>query len=1392
MLTINDSNASLILQDTSKQKQNSVIVVGVGASAGGIEAITSLLESTPLDTDLAFVIIMHLDPVHSSQLAEVLSRTTKMPVHEAAEGARLEPNQVYVIAPNTMLAVNAGHLHVTPRLQISGPNLPVDQFFNSLAEEFGTRSIGIVLSGTGSDGTLGLMSIKGSNGITFAQDHSAQHDGMPRSAIESSCVDFVLDPPGIAKELIRISKHAYVMGQPEDSSKPIAETTVSIESPYTELFRLLRGATQVDYANYKSSTIERRIQRRMLVHHLDKIEEYVTFVREHPPEVLALHRDLLIHVTRFFRDPQVFEAVKKVVFPGLNLDRPPDSPIRIWIAGCSSGEEVYSIAISLLEYLGDAANHTPIKIFATDVSDETLAQARQGIYLENIIADVSTERLRRFFVRAGKGYQIVKSIRDLCVFARHDMSRDPPFSSMDLISCRNVLIYLGPVLQQRILPLFHYALKPGKFLLLGNSETIGNLTDLYDIRDSNNRIYSTKSVPSRISFDFTSGGTQLSESPGVPNVTRDTKGFNDLKGEADRTLLNHYTPPGVITDENLEILQFRGQTGDFLTPAPGTASLNLLKMAKEGLLVELRAGIEEVRATNQSARREGITLRTNSQLIKLSIQFIPIRFSAKRCFAVLFERVQAKDTPDSQALNPKIDSQAILQASEHERQVIQLQQELEATKEFLQSSVEELESSNEELKAANEEIVSSNEELQSTNEELQTAKEELQASNEELQTVNEELLHRNREATVLGNDLSNLLRSVSIPIIMVGHDLRIRQFTPSAAELFKLIATDVGCPIAYLNPRLADIQLDQLISRFLTDLVVIEQEVLDSAGCWFRLSIRPYRTMENRIDGVVLSVIDIDLVKKSERQLEAARDYAEAILGTVHIPLAILDHDLRLISVNAAFREFFEVTMAETQKRFLTDLGNRQWNIPTLSQLLAETLATDQTLSNFIVHHDFPTIGPKVMLLNARRFGGTHGEPTTILLAIEDITERERAVAILREEQSRESQKLEAIGRLAGGIAHDFNNLLTIVNGYCEALISHLIDDQESIVMLTAIQEAGTRAANLTHQILAYGRKQILQPRDTNLNRIIVKMELMLRRILGENINIQVRLPSEPTRVMIDPNQMEQVIMNLCINARDAMPDGGDLILEASHVDIKEGDPKFDPEIGTGRFVRFVTRDTGTGMDEKTLSHIFEPFFTTKQVGAGTGLGLATVFGIVKQSGGQIKANSKLNKGTSFSIYLPAITNPTAELPAPNLPNQLSKENKTILIVEDEEAIRSLEMLALKSTGYHLLQAKNGNEAIQLCSKYDEKIDLLVTDVVMPGMSGHQLAEALIALRPKMKVLYLSGHLEETILRQGVQLKPIAFLAKPFSPAEFVNKVSMLLSLDANEFGENKLNVESK
>lgn len=964
-------------------------VVAVGASAGGLEAFTQLISHLPDDTGMAFVLLQHLDPNQPSLLSEIIARSTAMPVQQVQDGMAVAPNQVYVIPPDQGMVIQAGLFHLLSRERTRGSSRVIDVFFKSLAEERGNRAIGVVLSGGDADGTRGIEAIKAAGGITFAQaEDTAQVSSMPHMAIATGQVDFVQPPAEIARTLAEIRRHPYITSP---ATPTVSGDSADSRDALADILTLLKRYTKVDFSQYKPTTLERRIFRRMALHHLDSLENYLTFLRNTPAEIEALYQEILIRVTSFFRDEEVFIALTREVFPALVRNRNPDVPIRIWVAGCSTGEEAYSIAMALLDYLTDHPLNPPIQIFATDVNEQSIEVARMGWYSQAQVVDVSADRLQRYFVPVDGGYQITTLVRELCIFARQNLVSDPPFSRLDLISCRNVLIYFSLALQRKVLPMFHYGLKPQGFLLLGSSETVGEFTDLFTPQGTRHRIYTKQ--PGGLTLDMTfSPDSYVPELP-LPRPVPSPEPMEDPDpyGTADQIVLNRYAPAGVVVNAQLEILQFRGQTGAYLDPSPGRASLNLLRMARENLRLDLRTVLYQVRQSDQVVERETVALREGDRIRRVRIEVVPFKLGepATSYYLVLFQDIPVVtaglDLPAAPADQVEGEAPRAAEIVRYQQENQQLQDELDTTRSHLQSIIQAQEASNQDLRAANEEILSSNEELQSTNEELQTAKEEIQATNEELSTINDELFRRNAETARISDDFQNLLSSIHIPILMLEGDLRIRRFTPTAAPLFNLITSDIGRPLGNINHQLRVDDLAARIRHVIDTLDQTSQEVQDQQGHWYDLRIRPYRTLDNRIDGAVVVLVDIDALKHQAEALGQARDYANAIVQTVREALVVLDANLRVITANNQFYEIFQVSPADTEQCSIFELGNGQWDIPQLRSLLQDLLPQDLQVEDYEVAHDFETIGPKTMRLNARKMVQAQGEDL-ILLAIEEFS----------------------------------------------------------------------------------------------------------------------------------------------------------------------------------------------------------------------------------------------------------------------------------------------------------------------------------------------------------------------------------------------------------------------
>ena len=837
-------------------------IVGVGGSAGGFEAAMELLRHLPAKNGMAFVIVQHLDPHHASRLAALLGKVTDMPVTEITGKTIPKENAVYVQPPSKCVIVKNGALTLIRRT--GQLNLAIDHFFESLAEERGAGAIGILLSGTGSDGTAGLRAIKAAGGITFAQDASAKFDAMPRSAIRSGFVDMVLPPREIAREVRRIADHPYLR-RPLSDRAETERLNFKAADDLGRIFLSLKKQMGVDFSAYKETTLNRRIQRRMALHRIEQLGQYARFLHENKKEIEALFDDLLINVTRFFRDERMFRALKRRFLPALVKSKGKDrrAQLRVWVPGCATGEEVYSLAICVLETLGQRASKMAIQIFGTDLSDSTIEHARAGIYSSAIEKDVSGTRLRRFFFKRDGMYQIKRIVREICTFARQNITADPPFSRLDLISCRNVLIYLGPQLHKQCIPQFHYALNPGGYLILGPAESVGSFDELFELVDKRNKIYAKKNVATPHHVDLVSYRGFKPRHPDARGLASDGTTTAQLQQIADRIMLSAYAPAAVVIDREIRVQQFRGRTDLFLEHAPGPATFNLLQLVRPTMVADLRSTIHHALKTARPARKERTLVKYDGKIREVNIEVVPFKVPAsdKSWLLVIFDETTKGTRPGKL---PRV-----VGKTAREREITQLERELAASKESLQAIIEEQESTNEELKSANEEIESSNEELQSTNEELETAKEELQSTNEELTTLNEELSNRNLEMMQVNSDLNNLLASMQLPIVMVDNTLTVRRATPAARQAFNILQTDIGRPLRELRPNFDVPDLEDILRAVIQTASTRKRRIVDKDGHEYSLRVRPYHTNDNRIDGAVITLVDIDGNKQRRRNKKA-------------------------------------------------------------------------------------------------------------------------------------------------------------------------------------------------------------------------------------------------------------------------------------------------------------------------------------------------------------------------------------------------------------------------------------------------------------------------------------------------------------------------------------------
>jgi len=1073
--------------------------------------LSDLLKHLPKDIRMAFVLIQHLEPRHKSILSEILTRQTALPVRQAKNNSAVEPGHVYVIPPNSYMGISGGKLKITARTKDkTGKYLPVDFFLTSLARDQGKYAIGIILSGTGSDGTRGIRAVKEKGGATFAQnEETSKYYGMPSSALAGGSVDFVLAPELMAEKLIKLSK-GETEGVPGGKWECPSE-----EEVLEDILGFLRDATRVDFIHYKRTTLCRRILRRKSLLGLKSLRAYHAHLLKNPSEAQYLYRDILIPVTEFFRDPKAFLVLKEKIFPALMEGRDPKSTLRIWVPACSSGQEVYSMAMALDEFFEKSRIKQAFLIFGTDLSEPLIEKARAGVFKEDVIGRLGGERLRRFFVKTEKGYRIARSIRDRCVFARQNLTNDPPLSNMDIVSCRNVLIYLDVFLQKKVLSTLHYALKPRGFLVLGTSESVSVQPDLFKVIDKRYKIYSKNATLTRRTAPYARipwMGPESSQ-PGMKSVP---------KAAGMRKTKKH------------------------------------LPLAKK----------------EDHAAREGGTR----------------------------EEKQTKNRA---------------------RNIFQLEKELALIKKNLNAIIEEKDTVNEELKAANEEIQSSNEELQSMNEELETSKEELQSTNEELLTLNEELQDKNAELLQLNSDLSNVLSSINIPLIIVSNNLRITRFTPLARTVMNLIPTDVGRPLGDIKLNIDIPNLEEAILGVVESMIPRELEVRDREGRWYSMRIRPYRTLDNKIDGAVVSMIDINEIKRIQDELKDTLNYAKAIIETTRQPLLVLSNDLHVHSVNKAFLRVFKFQAPDIISKLFYDVAG--WDSAGLRKLLEDVLPKKKSFENFEME-----AGERIFRLNGFQLDLNGHTKPMILLAIEDITEHKRVEEALRrdKEKSRElsdlqmklerAERLSDIGALASTVAHELRNPLSAIAVATENIKRKTVNPQLE-QSFRNIHKKISESEQIISNLLFYSKLKPPHYEKVDLRDILKDCIDEMKKQDEKNVTIKMFEAAGTSMIEADPFQMKEIFSNILNNAYDAVLPGRGKI--QARIFFK------------GTMIGVTIADNGPGIGKNDLKKVFNPFFTTKA--KGTGLGLSICRQITDVHKGSIDIKSSPGQGISVTVLLP-------------------------------------------------------------------------------------------------------------------------------------------------------------
>jgi len=1172
---------------------------------------------------------------------------------------------------------------------------------------------------------------------------------MPSSAVAAGCVDFVLPPADIAREIARISRHPYVTRGAEEIL-----ASAGSEPSLSRVLDQLRVTTGVDFSSYKRNTLLRRITRRAVLHKMDGLRDYARFLQGHPAETEALYQDVLISVTSFFRNPDVFEVLKSKIFPLLIRDRSRHDPVRVWSIGCSTGEEAYSIAIAFAEFCEAARLHIPLQLFATDLNGASIERARAGIYPRNIAQDVSPERLRRFFFEADGTYRISKSIRDTAVFARHNVLTEPPFSRIDLISCRNLLIYLELSLQQKAMGMMHYALKPHGVLWLGSSETVGSYRDLFDVEDVKYKMYVKQPGPSRLIPRPFSGEMLTAHRPQPPPRDAGAVG-SDVHREADRMLLAKYAPASVLINADMEILQFRGDTGPYLTAAPGRASLNLLKMLRDGLLVGVRAALHRAKREQTTVREDGLHVRADGGTRQVNVHVVPIRGPGSAFhFLVLFEAVTdvATGKPPKEGRKTRLAGAAERKARQNtEQETARVAQELAATREYLQSVIEQQEAANEELQSSNEEVQSANEELQSINEELETSKEEVQSSNEELATVNEELQNRNVELGQSNNDFLNLLASVQLPIVMLGSDLRIRRFTPMAEKLLNLIATDVGRPISDIKLGIGIPDLEPMLVEVMDAVTVKEIEVRDKQGRWHVLRMRPYRTQDNRIDGAVLVLIDVDAIKRDQETLRRQN----ALLDQVHEAIFMWQLEGGIVYWNRGAQETYGYGQEQA-------LGRKPYDLlatSPASTVFLEALRRHGHWTGELSH--IARDGTRVVVESRMVMDRDVEGPALVFEVNHPITERKEMEDNLRAQAGELLAADRVRNEFLAVLAHELRNPLSPLTSALEIVHNPAapppVVERAWQIMTHQVQNMARLVDDLLDvSRMSQGRIQLRKELVDVTSVVQQAIEISRQAVDTRAQELLLSAPGATIAAEVDPLRLEQIVSNLLSNASKFTPRNG-------HIWISVDEESDD--------VVIRIRDDGIGISTSALPHLFDLFMqenpSLDRPAGGLGIGLTLVRHLVELHGGRVEASSPgTGRGSEFSVRLPTAGRLIGEVPtsARAVDAESQTSSRRVLVTDDNSEGAEALAILLRLVGHDVQIALSGQQTLEMAGTFRPEVIFL--DIGMPGMDGFETARRLRRM-PELDgtvLVALTGYGQESDRRRAFETGFDDFLVKPPNP----------------------------
>ncbi|MBI2565679.1 MAG: response regulator [Candidatus Schekmanbacteria bacterium] len=1339
------------------------LVVSIGASAGGITACRMLLEHAPADAGIAYVIVQHLAPAHESHVASILQSATNLEITQVEGNERLEPNHVYVIAPATSLRVRDGSLEVGTPDQPHFRARPIDAFLSSVAASYAERAVGIILSGTGDDGSAGLREIRAAGGLCLVQEpETAEFDAMPRRAIDTGVADAVVPPEEMGLILLeyatvpRSRPASYeagrqVLGEPGDGLDAV--------------LALLGRQYGINFRNYKMGTLQRRTERRMGIHRISGWHDYLELLRTQPQEIEALYRDVLIGVTSFFRDPGAWRHLQEQVVPELLESHEQDTSVRVWSAGCATGEEAYSLAMVFLEQIARKGSHLRLQVFASDLSHEALAFARQGLFPADIQGSFSEERLRRFFRRVGDTFQMDQAVRDVVTFAAHNLLSDPPFSSLDLVSCRNVLIYLQPHAQEKLLEMFHYSLRAKGTLWLGSTETIGGRPELFDVSSSKHRMYRPLGPVRMDRNRVQPWQTARAPAYGVPFGPAGPLKRQKATRILEQFVLQRHTSACVAIDRSFDILYFFGPTGEYLVQPPGQVRMDLFSWARPGLYAQLRGGLIEAIEQKRMVTITGMSMERESGTVDVEVTIEPLTSvaEAEGLFIVAF-----RDLP-----RPPEAAASLVEGGVADVPLTrQLEVELKNTRLELRRLMEQLQTVNEEHQASHEELLSLNEEIQSSNEELETSKEEMQSLNEELMTTNRQLEDRNAELHSLASDLKNLLVSAAVPTFFLDRELRIRRYTPACSEIMRVVPSDVGRSLDHVKLQVQDEHLLADIGRVLEKLVPVEAEVTADGGRWFFRRVLPYRTENERIDGVCVTYHEVSAQKRAAIESEEARLYAESIIHASRMPLLVLDTTLKVVSASKAYHETFQTSAEETEGRLVFELGNGQWDIPRLRRLLEEILPRERDLRGYDVEHAFESIGWRAMRINGHMMKRV-GQADLILVAIEDITDlrlAEMAAEKRSDELERDHRRKDEFLAMLG---HELRNPLSAVaNGI--AIISGTDGIPPRVEQVSAMMERQIqRMTTLLDQILDVGRVisgklEIVRESVDLVEAVRSGIETVTPMIDIARHELTTSLPPEGTVLVLgDAGRLAQVVENLLANAVKYTDNGGRIWLTVK---------------ATEDTVKLSIRDNGIGMEPEVLAHAFElftqaPRFPDRAKG-GLGLGLALVRSLVEMHRGHVVAFSAgLGSGSEFVVTLPRLRTGRLALLRGRQAGQQPVVPHEVLIVDDEEDAATTLVDLLTMRGHDVRAAHDGPSALEAARGFHP--DVVLLDLGLPGMDGYAVARKLREEHgTQMRIIAMTGYQKD-----ADQLQEAGFDEHLLKPPDIDRLTSLIAGVDARDAG---------